>query len=77
MASKSSTGTRKTTPLHRSDPPQGITPADEPGSFVVGPDGVRRPNPYDQAMRERERIKAETAPPLKIAELTKEEADVS
>lgn len=58
-------------------PDAGQAHADEPGSFVVGSDGVRRPNLDDPAMRERERLKAETASPPENAKLTKEDSHVS
>ncbi|RJP20719.1 MAG: hypothetical protein C4529_08890 [Deltaproteobacteria bacterium] len=57
------------------DPRQG--PADEPGSFVVGTDGVRRPNMDDPAMRERERLKAAIASPPEAAAVPKEDSHVS
>jgi len=56
---------------------EGQVRTDEPGSWIIGTDGVRRPNMDDPAMRERERLKAQTASPPENAGLTKEDSHVS
>ena len=75
MASKSNIDTKKTIRTPSSDVPQAR--ADAPGSFVVGEDGVRRPNLEDLAMRERDRLKKEAASPPISAVPIKEESDES
>jgi len=75
LASKSNIDTKKMTRTPSSDVPQ--TRADEPGSFVVGEDGVRRPNLEDLAMRERDRLKTKAASPPESAAPIKEESDES
>lgn len=60
--------------MPRSETPQPYP--DEPGSFIVGEDGVRRPNLNDPAMRERARLTNEARVPA-TAKDGEEESDVS